>query len=96
MGNSSFSYTPYAKASTYDAKNGGYQIYGNGYAQPDFRNDAVAGTRIKAVSPAQIINTAFGAVTINSVVEVLPTGLTLDSTVYLCSETFAALVTART
>jgi hypothetical protein len=96
MANSSFSYTPYAKAQTYDPKNGGYQIYGNGYAQPDFRNDSVSGTRIRAVSPAQIISTAFGSVTINSVVEVLPTGLTVDSTIYLCSETFAALVTART
>lgn len=96
MANSSFSYTPYAKAQTFDAKAGGYQIYGNGYANPDFRNDAVAGTRIRAVSPAQILQTAFGTVTINSVVEVLPTGLNQQSTLYLCSETFAALVTART
>src|ERR1700743_1671714 len=99
MANSSFSFTTYGKVATYDAKNGGWQLLGNGYGAPSYQNLPVAGTKVVAVSPAVVMTTAFGSVTVNSIVEIYPTGLKIPATTperFVCSDLFSALVTART
>lgn len=98
MANNAFSFTGYAEVTTFDAKNGGWQINGNGYAGPVYQSLPVAGTRVIGISPAQVVATAFGSVTANSIVEILPTGLGVPGFTrkYLCDATEAALNTART
>jgi|ERR1700748_574984 len=99
MANSAFSFTAYGQVGVFDAKNGGYQLKGNGFANPSYQNLAVAGTRVIALSPAVVFGTAFGPVTANSIVEVYPTGLFLPATSptrYICSDLFSTLVSART
>ena len=98
MANNAFSFTAYAEVQTYDGKNGGWQISGNGYPNPVYRSDPVVGTRVIGISPAQVVQTAFGTVTANSIIEIFPTGLSTPGFTrkYLCDATEATLQTART
>jgi len=97
-GQNAFTWTNYGPVSTYDAKNGGYQLVGNGYATPQYRSDPVSQTRVIGISPAQVYKTAFGTVTANSIVEIVPTGLSTPGFTqrYLCDSTEAALNALRT
>lgn len=92
-----FSFTAYAEVQTYDAKNNGWQTYGNGYSGPAYRSEPVVATRVIGISPAQVVVTAWGSVTANSVVEIIPAGLALPgfSRKFLCDQTEAQLNTAR-
>jgi hypothetical protein len=97
-GQSSFSFTAYGEVSTYDGKNGGFQLVGNGYANPSYQSLPVAGTRVIGISPGQVYGTAFGSVTANSIVEIIPPALQpLGFTKkYLCDSTEAQLAALRT
>ena len=98
MANNAFLATLYAEVQTFDAKNGGWVIYGNGYAQPVYRSFPVAEVQVIGISPAQVVATAFGNVTANSIIEIFPTGLSTPGFTkkYLCDATVATLNTART
>jgi hypothetical protein len=97
-GQNAFTYTAYGEVSTFDALNGGWQLIGNGYASAAYRSDPVGNTRVINVSPGVAITTKFGAVTYNSIVEVIPTGLALPSVTrkYICDSTQASLNALRT
>jgi len=98
MANSSFSFAAYGIVSVYDAKNGGYQLKGNGFGAASYQNAAVVSSKVIALSPAVTFQTLLGTVTANSIVEVYPQGLSIPATPtrYICSDLFSALVTART
>jgi len=93
MANNAFSFTGYALASTYDAKNGGYQI-ASLFSGPVYYNLPVVGTSVKGI-PAQVLKTG---ITANAIVEILPNGLVTPgfTTKILTDSTVAALATART
>src|ERR1700743_3191737 len=93
----SFLCTLYGQVSYTDNLNGGIGIYGNGFNGPSYQSLTVAGTKVTGISPAQVIQTKFGTVTVNSLVEVLPTGLTIPAKPvrYICDATVAALNTLR-
>lgn len=78
----------YGDATTNDPKNGGWQGYS--YTSGVFKSIPVEGTVFTAVSPAQNI----GGFTINSIVEVLPTGLNVHGKKYFCDATASTLNTA--
>lgn len=98
MANNAFLGTRYGEVSTYDAKNGGWQLMGNGYSGPVYDSWPVVGTHIIGVSPAQTVITAFGSVTVNSIIEVFPMGLTVPGFTkkYISDATVSALNTLRT
>lgn len=98
MANNQFAATRYGEVTTFDGKNGGWQLQGNGYAGPVYDSWPVVGTRVIGVSPAQTITTLFGTVTVNSIIEVFPMGLTVPGFTkkYICDATVATLATART
>jgi len=98
MANNAFLGTRYGEVSTFDSKNGGWQLLGNGYPGPVYDSWPVVGTRVIGVSPAQVVQTLFGNVTVNSIIEVFPMGLTVPgfSKKYICDATVATLNTART
>jgi hypothetical protein len=97
-GQSSFSFTGYGEVSTFDGKNGGWQLVGNGYANPSYQSLPVAGTRVVGISPGVVFGTAFGQVTANSIVEIIPPALQPIgfSKKYLCDSTEAQLAALRT
>lgn len=97
-GQSSFSFTGYGEISTYDPKNGGYQLVGNGYANPSYQSLPVAGTRVIGISPGVVFGTAWGNVTANSIIEIIPPALQPIgfSKKYLCDSTEAQLAALRT
>lgn len=98
MANNSFIATLYGEVTTYDAKNGFWQLSGNGYPSPVYRSFPVVDTQVIGISPAQVVQTAFGTVTANSIIEIFPTGLATPGFTrkYLCDATVATLNTART
>lgn len=98
MANNQFSFTSYAEVQTYDTKNGGPVIYGNGYSGPVYKSLPVVGTVVTGLSPAVVVTTQWGSVTANSIVEILPGGLATPGFTrkYLCDATEATLATART
>jgi hypothetical protein len=97
-GQNAFIATLYGEVTSYDKLNGGYQLAGNGYAQPVYRSFPVELTQVVAITPAQVYATAFGSVTANSVIEVFPQGLGIPgfSRKYLCDATIATLNGLRT
>jgi len=97
-GQSSFSFTAYGEVSTYDGKNGGWQLVGNGYTAASYQSWPVAGTRVIGISPGVVFNTGFGTVTANSIVEILPPALQPIGFTkkYLCDSTEAQLAALRT
>ena|ERR1700753_3666259 len=98
MANNAYLATLYGEVMTTDALNGGIQIYGNGYSGPSYQSLPVTVTKVTGISPAQVISTKWGSVTVNSLIEVYPGGLTLPSKPkrYICDATVATLNTART
>jgi hypothetical protein len=98
MANNHFLATLYGEVQTFDGINGPIVIYGNGYPTPLYRSFPSTGVEIKGVSPAQVLTTAFGTVNVNSIVEVLPTGLanTGKKIRYVSDATVAALNTEAT
>ena len=98
MSNSAWANTKYGEVATFDALNGGFQLKGNGYKTPQYDSDPVVNTRVLGVSPAQTITTAFGSVTVNSIIEVYPLGIQIPSFVrrYISDITVSAANTART
>lgn len=78
----------YGDATVNDSKNGGWQ--GFAYSSGVFESIPVIGTVFHSVSPAQTI----GNFTINSIVEILPTGLNLYGKKYFCDSTASVLNTA--
>lgn len=97
MANNAWSFTNYGEVAVVDNLNGGISLYGNGYANPSYESLPVAGTKVTGISPAQVIATKWGSVTVNSLVEVYPTGLVLPAKVrrFICDATEATLNTAR-
>jgi len=97
-GQNSFSFTNYGQVAVVDNLTGGIQLYGNGYKNPSYESLPVAGTKVTGISPAQVIGTAWGPVTVNSLVEVYPTGLALPAKPlrYICDSTEAQLAALRT
>lgn len=92
-----FSFTSYGEIAVIDNLNGGINLYGNGYRQANYENLPVAGTGIRAISPAQVFQTPFGTVTANSIIEVYPTGLALPAKTrrFICDTLAATLATNR-
>ncbi len=78
----------YGEATVNDVKNGGWQ--GFAYSSGVVKSIPVVGTVFTAISPAQTI----GNFTVNSIVEVLPTGLNLHGRKYFCDATASTLNTA--
>ena len=97
-GQNSFSFTNYGEVAVVDNLTGGISLYGNGNSNPIYESLPVAGTKVTGVSPAQVIGTKWGQVTVNSMVEVYPTGLVLPAKVrrYICDSTEAQLAALRT
>src|SRR6185503_896318 len=97
MANNAFSFTAYGEATTYDAKNGGWQV-GTQYQGASYLNFPVVGIKVTAISPAMTLKIGGSSVTINSIVEVFPTGLVTPGFTrkYLSDATIATLATART
>lgn len=85
--------TLYAEVQTFDAKAGGWQIYGNGYNNPVYRSFPTTDTQVIGISPAQVVQTAWGSVTANSVIEIFPLGLSVPgfSKKFLCDATVSTL-----
>ena len=98
MSNNAFLFTNYGEVAVVDNLNGGISLYGNGYSNPIQESLPVVGTKVTSISPAQVIATKWGNVTVNSLVEVYPSGLVLPAKVrrFICDATVAALNTART
>ena len=98
MANNQFAATTYGKVLVTDNKNGGIQLAGNGFIGPKYESFPVVGTKVIGVSPAVVMTTAFGSVTVNSIIEVYPSGLTLPAKPeqFICDATVATLATART
>lgn len=98
MANNQFAVTLYGKVLVTDNKNGGIQLAGNGFSNPRYESLPVVGTKVTGVSPAVVITTEWGAVTVNSLIEVYPAGLTLPAKPeqFICDATVATLATART
>lgn len=98
MANNQFAVTLYGRVSTTDNKNGGILLVGNGFSVPRYESLPVVGTKVTGVSPAVVMTTAFGSVTVNSIIEVYPAGLTLPAKPdqFICDATVATLATART
>lgn len=96
-GQNAFAATLYGEVAYVDNKNGGIFLYGNGYSGPDFESLPVQSTKVSSV-PYQIMQTAWGTVYVNSLVEVFPMGLQIPakSKRYICDSTVAALNALRT
>ncbi len=98
MSNNHFLTTCYAKLSTKDSLNGGWQLDGNDFG-PSGQSLSFpsAGVFIKPISPAQVLTLSTGTtVNLNAVVEILPTGLRVNSQLYGSVDTIAVLNTAAT
>ena len=95
-GNNSFSATLYGEASSYDGKNGGWLV-ANQYPGPVYESFPVVGTRVIGISPAQTLTSGASTITVNSIIEILPTGLATQGWTkqYFCDATVATLQTAR-
>jgi hypothetical protein len=95
MANNSFLATLYAEVAYTDGATIG--IYGNGYAGPVYESLPVVGTKVSGV-PYQAIQTLWGTVYVNSLVEVFPMGLQIPAKTkrYICDATVVNLNTART
>ena len=97
MANNHFLTTCYAKLSTKDSLNGGWQLDGNDFGLTgQALSFPSAGVLIKPISPAQVLTVSGGTVNLNAVVEVLPTGLRVNSQLYGSVDTVATLNTAAT
>ena len=82
--------TVYGYATTYDAKNGGWQTVD--YAGPSYQSFPSAGTVFVGLSPTQSV----GGVTCAALIQVLPTGLIGPGTVpnrFLTDSTLGTLNT---
>lgn len=97
-GQNSFTFTNYGEVAVVDNLTGGIQLYGNGYASPSYESLPVSITKVTGISPAQVIGTKWGSVTVNSLVEVYPMGLALPAKPkrYICDATEATLAALRT
>ena len=97
MANISWAATRYGEIATIDNVNGGIQLYGNGYKNPSYASLPVVNTQVIGISPAQIITTQWGSVTVNSIIEVYPMGLQTPAKPkrYISDITVAAAQTAR-
>jgi hypothetical protein len=95
MANNSFLATLYGEVAYTDGSTIG--LYGNGFGGPVYESLPVVGTRVSSV-PYQAIQTLWGTVYVNSLVEVFPMGLQIPAKVkrYICDATVATLNTART
>lgn len=96
-GQSAYLATLYGEVQYIDPKSGNIFLYGNGYANPIQDSLPVQATKITPVI-YQLIQTAWGGVYVNTLVEVFPMGLQLPakSKRYICDSTVAALNTLRT
>ena len=85
-----FTCTLYGTPSTFDGKQGGWQIKA-AFASPAYKSFAPAGTVFSAVSPAITV----GVASCNSIITVLPTGLSRNGQAvsYFSDSTIAQLNT---
>lgn len=88
-----FTATTYGVASVLDNKNGGWQL-NPGAGVPSYDAYPKSNIVLHVVSPAQTFATTTNAqVTINSIIEILPTGSQAKSIKMATDSTFAQLVT---
>ena len=97
MANNAWAVTLYGEILTVDNLNGGIMLRGNGYSGPDYRSLPVATTQVKS-TPYAAIQTKWGTVYVQSIVEVYPMGLQIPATPrqFISDITVAAANTART
>jgi len=90
-----FTATIYGNAGAFDGKNGGWQLPGQ-YLSPSYQAFSQSGIRLYTISPVITFTNAVGvAVTLNSIIEVLPSGILGTQPVRLTTDsTFAQLYTA--
>ena len=96
MANNHFLSTVYGRVLTIDNKNGGPQInpdYGLAGLQKSFPS---AGTVFTPVSPGVVMGVSGGTVTINAIIEVLPTGTNHRFERWAVADTVATLNTNAT
>jgi hypothetical protein len=70
--------TIYGNAGAYDGLNGQWQT-AQLYRNPSYQAFPKNGIRLYALSPAQVTTNAGVSVTLNSIIEILPTGLGITS-----------------
>ena len=97
MANNAWAVTLYGEILVIDNKNGGIQLRGNGYSGPDYKSLPVVNTQCVGI-PYTIIQTAWGTVYANSIVEVYPMALQIPAKPkrYISDSTEAALHALRT
>lgn len=97
MANNSWAVTLYGEILVDDNKNGGIQLRGNGFSGPSFRSLPVVTTQVSSY-PYTAMQTTWGTVYVQSIVEVYPMGLQIPATPrrYISDITVAAANTART
>jgi hypothetical protein len=96
MANNHFVSTIYAKVQTYDNKNGGLVTYNDYGLTGVARSFPSAGVVFRAISPGQTLGVSGGTVTINAIIDVLPTGLNQKIESWAVADTVATLNSAAT
>jgi len=87
-----FTATIYGDAGAFDAKNGGWQSPST-FSGPSYRAFPLSGYNFITVSPAQTVSGVFGSATINTLIEVIPSGLNQAPKRWMTDSTFANLYT---